>query len=397
MINIIGGTYQEIDYDEISKEIYGSGFRGTKFLIENNCDTNFITLGTQEVQFYLQENQKNYKNFTFKYYEYSDLITFKYDFSLDQPSIYPNIFNGKKNKLVIDERLENVISFGMLETDYLFSGVKVVYDPQTSLNPQKFSEIGTAEELVYIVNNNEAIKIASSNNIADIKNFFFNIEKAKAFIIKNGPYGATLFLKDEEINIPAYITENVYKIGSGDIFTTSFGYYWMEKGLSLKESAINASKTTALFCDKRAYIDVLKNPTFPYKEFKKQDLTLKQVYIAAPFFSIAELILVDKIRSAFLSFGIKVFSPFHNVGIGNDTIIAQKDLKGIRDSDIIFCILDNYDTGTFIESGYSLANDKKMIGYHRTCSEEKLLMLKASNIKLHQHLTTSIYQTIWNL
>lgn len=107
--------------------------------------------------------------------------------------------------------------------------------------------------------------------------------------------------------------------------------------------------------------------------------------------------MIDKIRSAFLSFGVNVFSPFHDIGLGDETSIAKKDLEGIEKSDIIFCVLDNFDSGTLIESGYSLAKGKKIIGYHRTCNENQLLMLKPANILFYQHLTTAIYQTIWNL
>ena len=50
-----------------------------------------------------------------------------------------------------------------------------------------------------------------------------------------------------------------------------------------------------------------------------------------------------------------------------------------------------------IESGYSLAQGKRIIGYHRTCQDEKMLMLKDANIEFYNHLTTAIYKTIWNL
>ena len=171
----------------------------------------------------------------------------------------------------------------------------------------------------------------------------------------------------------------------------------MHKNLSIEESAQNASKSTALFCDTKAYIDVTNYQYFEFKEFTYKSIENKQVYLASPFFAISELILVDKIRLAFLSFGIKVFSPFHDVGIGDSDIIAKKDIEGIDNSDIIFCLFDNYDSGTLIESGYSLSKGKKIVGYHRTCEDEKLLMLKGSDIQYYNHLTTAIYKTIWSL
>lgn len=396
MITVIGGTYREIDYDEIIIDIFGSGFRGAKFLLENNCTVDIQTTGNQETLLFLKENQKVYKNLSFHCQEYNDIIAFKYSFSLDQPTIYPNLLNISKTE-DLNVQAENIIAYGMLETDFKLCGKKIVYDPQTSIRPNKFSDIGRAEELVYIVNTREAQSLALSDDMEDIKSFFFETEKATAFIIKNGPYGASLYYKNKEIKIPSYITKNVNKIGSGDIFTSSFGYYWIQKQLSFEESALNASKSTAYYCDKKVFVDVSQLTDFEYAEFESKDITNKQVYLASPFFALSELILIDKIRSAFLEFGVKVFSPFHDIGFGDDVTIAKKDIEGIENSDIIFCVFDNLDSGTLVESGYSLAKEKKLIGYHRTCEESKLLMLKPGNLKVFSNLTTAIYQTIWSL
>lgn len=396
MINVIGGTYREINYDDVSMEIFGSGFRCAKFLLENRNEVNFITSGNNETDKFLKENQKVYPKLKFKCYTYDEIITFQYSFALDEPSIFPSLLNISKTENW-EFNGDDVIAFGMLESDYKIDCKKAVYDPQSSMKPKRFMELGKAEELVYIINRNEAHSISSSKDIEGIKTYFFQEENAKAFIIKNGPYGATLYTKSEEFQIPCYITENVHKIGSGDIFTASFGYYWMSKNLSLEESALLASKSTAVYCDKKAYIDCTGNFKFEYEEFIGNNLSKKQVYLASPFFALSELILVDKIRDALLSFGVKVFSPFHDIGLGEATSIAKKDIEGINNSDVIFAVLDNLDSGTLIESGFSMANGKIIIGYHRTCGENKLLMLKPGDFTTNTNLTTALYQTIWSL
>lgn len=396
MINVIGGTYREINYDDVSMEIFGSGFRCAKFLLENKNEVNFITSGNNEANKFLIENQKVYPNLNFECNAYDEFITFQYSFALDEPSIFPNPLNISKTEKW-KTKSDDIIAFGMLESDYEITCKRAVYDPQTSTQPRRFSEFGIAGELVYIINRNEAYSISSSKDIEHIKKYFFEKENAKAFIIKNGPYGATLYTKLEEINIPCYITENVYKIGSGDIFTASFGYYWLNKNLSLKQSALLASKSTAIYCDKKAYMDCTNNFKFEYEEFKAINLSEKQVYLASPFFSLSELILVDKIRYALLSFGVKVFSPFHDIGLGEAISIAKKDIEGIKNSDVIFAVLDNLDSGTLVESGFSMAYNKKIIGYHRTCDEKNLLMLKPGDFTTNSNLTTALYQTIWSL
>jgi len=396
MINVIGGTYREIDFDDVSMEIFGSGFRCTKFLLENKNRVNFITSGNSETKQFLTENQKVYPQLSFECHEYDKLITFEYGFSLDEPSIFPSLLNISKTE-EWKFRGGDVIAFGMVESEYGIECQRAVYDPQTSIKPKRFCEIGRTEELVYIINRNEAYSLASSKDIEKIKMYFFKEENVKAFIIKDGPYGATLYTESEEFIIPCYVTENVFKIGSGDIFTGSFGFYWMSKKLSLKESAFLAAKSTALYCDKKAYVDYTNDFKFPYQEFKATNLSNKQVYLASPFFALSELILVDKIRKALLSFGVKVFSPFHDIGLGEEEAIAKKDIEGINNSEVIFMVLDNLDSGTLIESGFSMASGKTIIGYHRTCDEKKLLMLKPGDFKTYNNLTTALYHTIWSL
>ncbi|MCJ8498610.1 PfkB family carbohydrate kinase [Chryseobacterium salipaludis] len=396
MINVLGGTYLEIDYDDISTELYGSGFRATKFLLENNCPTKYSTVGNSQTVTYLNENKKAYKNFSFYCKEHHELIVFKYCFSLDEPEIIPSLQCISRLR-TLNVSSDNIIVFGLLEAALSIQGQKVVYDPQTAERPEKFSEFGKAEELIYVVNKKEAQSIAGTDNIDEIIKYFFQVELVTAFIIKNGPYGASLYLEDKIVNIPSYITYNVNKIGSGDVFTGSFGYYWMERKLSIEDAALYASRSTAIYCDLKAYVDTSILENFKYREYKHEVLEKMQVYIASPFFSLSDLILIEKVRSAFLSFGINVFSPFHDIGIGDHANIAKKDLEAIENSDIIFLVLDNLDSGTLIEAGYSMAKGKKMVAYHRTCTDDKLLMLKPANVDIFKHLTTAIYHTIWKL
>lgn len=397
VITVVGGTYREIDDDSLTHEVFGSGFRCCKYLLENSCKVKFHTSGNSEVENYLNENANAYENLSFTITPSPALITFKYSFALDNPSVFPGPPNIKKTS-DINVDADDVIAYGLLESDCRIKSKRAVYDPQTAITPRKFSEFGTAEELVYIVNMGEASSIAESDDIDKIVEYFFKKEEVTAVIIKNGPYGATLYGGKKPYVIPSYITPQVHKIGSGDIFTASFAYYWMVKGLPFDVSASNASLSTAYFCDLQAYVDVHSlNLTSSYKETIPGNLSLKKIYLAAPFFTLADLILVEKVRNAFLAFGVNVFSPFHDVGLGIDKSVASKDLKGLDDADLVFCMLDHLDSGTLIESGYALAENKTIIGYHRTCNNDKLLMLSPGKFTLFDNLTTAIYHAIWNL
>src|SRR5690606_6733337 len=183
-LTVIGGTYRELDFDSLSHEIFGSGFRACKFLLENDCNVEYYTSGNIEIASYLKENAKAYGNLTFNVNHSTECISFKYSFPLANPDIFPGLLNISKTEDII-VKAEYAIAFGMIESDFRLDAKKVVYDPQTSTNPKKFSECGTAEQLVYIVNMSEASSLAKSTNLEVIKEYFFKGENAKALIIKN--------------------------------------------------------------------------------------------------------------------------------------------------------------------------------------------------------------------
>jgi len=396
MVSIIGGCYREINLEDNTTKIFGSGLRCSKFFLESKEDIKFFTSGNFETIKHLDEYKKVYDGFEYKCVTFSNMLTFKYSFALDNPLIYPNPLKINRTEK-IEVECDNIICFGMLESDFSINAQKAIYDPQTSVKPKRFSEFGKADSLVYIVNFSESKALAKSDEIKEIKEFFFNTEKAYALIIKNGPFGATLYYNNKEIRVPSYITSNVNKIGSGDIFTSSFSYYWIIKNNSIEDSILKASKTTALFCDREIMTDIDLFNEFEYKEYNIKELQDKKIYLASPFFSLSEIILVDKVRNSFIDFGVNLFSPFHDVGYGKEESIAKKDLEAIEESDIIFCLLDGLDSGILVEAGVSMAKNKKIVGYHTTCNEDSLLMLKPAKLKLYKNLTTAIYQTIWNL
>ena len=399
MINIIGGTYREVNVDAGVHEIFGSGLRAASYFLENTDEMiKFHTTGNSETKKHLEYYNNVYPNFSFNLEDSKYLMTFKYYYSLDNPIILPNP-NRVKDKPVHNVIKGDVVCFGMLDGDFLINANKVVYDPQTSVNPVKYSDIGTAKELIYIVNFNEAKAISGCDDITDAVCFFFEQESAKAVIVKNGPYGAVIYSgSDKSDIIPVYKTNQVNKIGSGDVFTAAFAFHWLSVNLPLKDCAIRASKVTSLFCETgsvNAINDSLEKHDF--EELYARDLSQKQVYIAAPIFSLSDVIFVDKIRDSLLNFGVKVFSPYHDVGYGNEKEIADQDIRGLEESDVIFGVLDGLDSGTLVELGYSMSKEKKIIGYHKTLNEGPLLMLKGSKIRYYKDLTTALYQTIWSL
>ncbi|MCU4157454.1 nucleoside 2-deoxyribosyltransferase [Carboxylicivirga sp. A043] len=398
-LSIVGGTYKEYSIEPPHDEIYGSGLRAVQLILESStAKVSYKTVGNKTVQ-NLLENYKNvYPNISYEIIETNHLVEFKYGFLLENPDIHPPV-DSFKTKPTINLSEDNYIIFGMLDAEVSGKANKVVYDPQNTYNPTKFSSKCSAKQVIYIVNRAEAKAISEENNIKSILDFFFDKENVYALIIKDGPFGVELY-KDKKLvkTAPVFKTKNVFKIGSGDIFTTTFAYHWFVKELNIETCLYKASLTTAHYCNSASVCNLFNDKEELIPLFINQTvLSNKTIYLAGPIFTLSDLLLIDKIRDVFLNMNINVFSPYHDVGIGNNKEIATEDLEGIEKADIIFAIVDGLDSGTLIELGYAMAKGKKIIGYNKTESNDSLLMLKAGDYTSFEDLTSAIYNTIWSL
>ncbi|MBN0217347.1 carbohydrate kinase family protein, partial [Pseudomonas aeruginosa] len=80
-------------------------------------------------------------------------------------------------------------------------------------------------------------------------------ENAEVVVIKMGPLGAFVYDNGKISTVPAYRTERVWKIGSGDTFAAHFALGWLDNGLSAHDAASLASIATAFYCESQGFPD----------------------------------------------------------------------------------------------------------------------------------------------
>ena len=244
----------------------------------------------------------------------------------------------------------------------------------------------------------KAFRILVEYDIEDIKDFFFNEEKCYALIIKMGAKGAFLYESKEKepTRIPVYETNNVWPIGSGDVFSAYFALSWFNNE-DLSSSAIAASKSTAIYCNSKDLLITEKINTFSFEELFIDKIPTGQIYLAGPFFTFTQRWLVNEIWKILKDFGLKVFSPFHDVGHGHAKDVVDKDLVGLDNSEVVFAIVDGLDSGTLFEVGYAICQKKKVIVFVQNEDEESLKMLEGTDCIIEKDLTTAIYKLYWTL
>src|SRR3546814_11154737 len=107
----------------------------------------------------------------------------------------------------------------------------------------------------------------------------------------------------------------------------------------------------------------------PYPEVT---LGAGKVYLAAPFFDLAQRWLVEEARSNLLDMGAQVFSPVHEVGPGPASIVAHEDIAGLEAADVVFSVLNGVDPGTILDVGYAVKRGIPVLETGRTSCMEKM-------------------------
>jgi nucleoside 2-deoxyribosyltransferase len=201
----------------------------------------------------------------------------------------------------------------------------------------------------------------------------------------------------EPIHIPAYAMNRVFSIGSGDIFSAAFTYFWALKDLPAHEAADLASRSAAFYCHSQSTARLEPNVL---REIVNVPIKLSErhtkVYLAGPFFNLPQRWLVEEARNHLLDQGLDVFSPLHDVGLGGDPMgIAKKDLDALEASDCVLALLDGADPGTVFEVGYAISKKIPVIAFAQQLAGESLTMMTGTGCEIVLDFTTAIYRTAW--
>ena len=292
--------------------------------------------------------------------------------------------------------------FGLLEGDAVVKADWAVYDPQNMGMVVPFGANGsTANHLALVLNAYEAQAMSGAigKTPQECAQLLVQQQGAEVVIIKMGPAGAFVWANNVAQTVPAYRTSNVWKIGSGDCFVAHFALAWMHEGRTPLEAAGLASRATAFYCEQMALPTRDELQAFAPQEVQPsqafQEGIKRQVYLAGPFFDLAQIWMVEEARRNLVENGLKVFSPFHEIGLGSAQDVVQQDLDAIDASDIVFAIVDGLDAGTLYEIGYARAKGKPVVVYSERESGESLKMAIGSNCRVCRSYTTALYTTVW--
>lgn len=397
MITITGGIYEEYCMHPYRYNIFGSGGRAASAIAAMKGEVKLTTYCSKNIQEVIQARAE-LEGFELSIINIPVNTKFHYTHALAKPLIY----NRTTNNPPLEIKEKNVIRFGFLEGTAIIDSEYAVYDPQNVASVELFHANGSkAKHLAILLNQYEAKSLLQIDDTDELLRKIAVSQQAEVVILKKGPDGCLVYdhKLDEIKHVPAFSTNKVSKIGSGDNFVAHFGYAWMEQKKSAYEAALQASKATAYYCETEGFITPERlnkytpSPIILSEQFKKG--CKPKVYLAGPFFTLAQLWLIEEARKNLQDLGLEVFSPYHDVGKGNAEDVVDKDLEGIHKCDLLFAIADGMDSGTIYEIGYARAINKPVVVYAENESEENLKMMEGSDCKIIKDYVTAIYHTLW--
>lgn len=395
MITVAGGVYAERCIEPSWREVYGSAGRAAAALSEGIRDVRVVTYRSTALKDGLDNLTAAY-GFAIEGPDVELAISFDYTHSLAVPRIAPRPDAiVQQAPLLIDD--EVVLRFGMLEGTARIRARKAVFDPQSAFDPRPFAENGSAaEELALILNLREARCFTGDSDARGAASTLLGRGDAQVVVIKMGGRGALVATREGSFQIPAYRSASVFKLGSGDVYSAAFTRFWAIEGMPPGEAADLASRATSRYCETMSLpigsrADLLELEPAPVRSDPAR------IYLAAPFFNLAELWLVEELRDQLLAMGVEVFSPYHDVGPGPAEYVAPLDLAALDSCDAVLAVLNGGDAGTIFEIGYAVAKGLPVVGLAQNMRPEDLKMPSGSGVVLVTDVVSAIYQTVWLL
>jgi len=397
MLTVVGGVYRERCMRPHWDEIYGSAGRAASAIARLG--------GKVELHAYLdplaQEviaARKGFEGFEAAGVATPEGVCFYYAHGL----IHPGFRLPKSGLAPLQVEAEKVLRYGMLESTAVVRADHAVFDPQNVDGPESFHANGsTAEHLALVLNRYEAHALLGEQGLAPdvLAAHLAEREHAEVVIIKMGPQGAMVWHAGVACRIPAYETPRVWKIGSGDQFAANFAYAWMEQGLDPVEAADRASRATAYYCQHAGLPTAAELDAYDPRPIVVSERFAAgyrpQVYLAGPFFTLGQLWVVEQARNCLRDMGMRVFSPYHDVGPGPAEEVVPDDIDGIRDCDLMLAIVDGKDVGTVFEVGYAHRDGKPVVVYVENEQPEDCKMMVGTGCFMRDDFVSAIYQTVW--
>lgn len=394
-LTIVGAIYVERCIQPLWNAVYGSGGRAAAAVAQLVPGETKLVSYVAELLRKDAESLAAMSGFKLVAEPAPKAIVFDYLHPLSTPSIHPPLHDLPR-LAPIRVIGDVVLRYGMLEGDAVIEAAIAVYDPQSAFGARRFGENGSkAGRLAVVLNRAEAADMTGHHDPHAAAAQLIS-DGAEVVVVKMGSHGALVITRDGETLVPAYRTERVWKIGSGDVFSATFAALWACRGMPPAEAAHAASRAVAQYSETRS-LPVMEPAALAALPYQPVSAGRGTIYLAAPFFDIGQRWLVEEVRMVLRGLGATVFSPCHEVGPGPANVVAPRDIEGLDRADVLFAVLNGLDPGTIFEVGYAVRRGIPVVALAQNVKEEDLKMVVGTGCDVVDDLATAAYRAVWRL
>lgn len=388
---VAGGTYLETCEVPGWRRLFGSGGRAAAALGELSPGTSLHTYAfegwTRDVEASMRACGVSASVTSIR-----EEIEFSYFHPLSFPRMRPTA-PVRQPPLIVEGPC--VLRFGFVEGDALVSAKRAVHDPQGG-DLAAFRANGSAADALAVVLNEGEAKAITGVSGPESAAAVAALHGADVVVVKRGCAGATVHRPGtRDVDVPAYQSNRVFKIGSGDVFSAAFAHHWGEAGLDAPMAAELASRAVARYVDTRS-LPLPGDPASDAPAVEPIGGTPGRVYLAGPFFDIAQRWLVEEARDCLMRLGASVFSPLHEVGMAGDAArLATADLAGLVACDAVLALLDGTDPGSVFEVGFARARGIPVVVLAERLGTSDATMLTGTGCEIVNDFASALYRAAW--
>lgn len=372
-MEIVGGFYRETSLVPEIDQMFGSGGRAAAVLSGITNEVTFHTYSDNGSNIADFEKQHTIK---VKKYHRDSPITFSYF----HPLSIPHISKSENYQAPIRVNGEVVLRFGFIEGDAIVDGNRVVFDPQTWKQKAIYSINGSeARKLIIVLNELELVHSTSVNSLIEQAQELLELNNAEAVVVKRGVKGCFVLEKNgSKFSIPSYLSNKVTKIGTGDVFSAIFAFYWGVKKEQPSLAAELASKHAACFCESGGidldYQMIEKLIPINFESFKPVTIFADQTGLGKRY-------IVEEAKYLLLQFGItaQVEDSLDNLAANKNSVLILGET--LRNSKPIEKQLKK--------------SKSKIVVFDTSCDEWFADNATPENIRLVQDFTSAIYHIAW--
>jgi hypothetical protein len=294
---IAGGCYYEVCRVPPTRLLLGSGGRAALALKDLSPGTELHTFFPSGLQ---DEANQTFSALGIRAHIHSSsaAVWFEYAHAMGRPRIWPLPL---PTAATVSISGDVVLGFGCLEGQFELSADRVVFDPQGGGIPRWLTG-SAAQGLALVLNKRELQDIGEATDLDAAAARLMENQLASTIVVKNGPFGAIVYDGGGAEHVPAYCTRQVYKIGSGDVFSAVFAHAWGEKQMTALDAADFASRQAAQYVETNA----LPCPPTPGARSPIRNSAPPVVAVCGPSRTFGDKWLANEILQGLEALGVKV-------------------------------------------------------------------------------------------